>query len=401
MGCGQLSRGIADARKPGPIAGGHRNTSRPTRAALGGWAGEGERGADAWLSRGKRETSALRCCRVGLRARRTARPSPSLIVLSRGRRRYRRHHLAAPGPHHRKARRDSAPFVEPRWTQVSPMPPARGLARPALTRAPLGHRRRSPWFALSFRVTSPGLASACGNCVVLSQPLQLLAVGFEARGSAPCVVITVLLALRGFGRPSSCRSSAAWWHGIAARYWRAAATPSAAPQSPHRDFRLRTSRKRPTLPCPRSSPRTSSGMALQYDQSWHRGICARLGSPIKNTLLAARTRSFDVAKLRKAAIHNRQVDHSRHTAPPRLHQPDINQHQADPAARQGPEGRAAARCGPVRPLAHPDLHCRPALPWLTAPSLIEGALHRVPSTSTSRRSSLPPCRQATSSSSTT
>ena len=30
----------------------------------------------------------------------------------------------------------------------------------------------------------------------------------------------------------------------------------------------------------------------------------------------------------------------------------FDRHQADPAARQGPEGRAAARCGPVRPLPH-------------------------------------------------
>ena len=39
-----------------------------------------------------------------------------------------------------------------------------------------------------------------------------------------------------------------------------------------------------------------------------------------------------------------------------------------PAARLEPlKARAAARCGPVRPLAEPDLHCRSALPWADGP----------------------------------
>ena len=70
----------------------------------------GERGADAWLSREKRETSALRCCRMDLRARRTARPSPSLIVLSRGGRRY-----SAPPP-----LQPSAPTIGKRFATAPP-----------------------------------------------------------------------------------------------------------------------------------------------------------------------------------------------------------------------------------------------------------------------------------------
>jgi len=78
------------------------NTSCPTRAALGVWAGEGERGADAWFIRGKR------CVRAPLLqggSPGTADDEATFVpvVLSRGRARSGRHHLAAPGPHHGSA----------------------------------------------------------------------------------------------------------------------------------------------------------------------------------------------------------------------------------------------------------------------------------------------------------
>ena len=53
------------------------NTLRPTRVALGVWAGEGS-GARTPGSFEGNAASALHRCRAGLRARRTARPSPSL-----------------------------------------------------------------------------------------------------------------------------------------------------------------------------------------------------------------------------------------------------------------------------------------------------------------------------------
>ena len=54
------------------------------------------------------------------------------------------------------------------------------------------------------------------------------------------------------------------------------------------------------------------------------------------------------------------------------HRRDVDEHQADPAAWPGPEGRAAARCGPLRSLAEPNLHCRPALSWADGPMAHRG-----------------------------
>ena len=85
------------------------NAPCPTRASARGLGRRGERGADAWLVQGN----------AGVRAPPLQVGSPGTadgeaisvpIVLSRGRPRYGRRHLAAPGSHHGK-RVDSAPSL--------------------------------------------------------------------------------------------------------------------------------------------------------------------------------------------------------------------------------------------------------------------------------------------------
>ena len=128
---------IADAtRKPSRSA--RSSATRRARRARSarGLRRRGERGADAWLIFNGNAASALHRCRVGLQARRTMRPTrpcrsfpgpPSL----------RAPRLAAPGPHHRKAR-PTAPLVEPEWAALSPTARPRGLRRPGLAATPTG-----------------------------------------------------------------------------------------------------------------------------------------------------------------------------------------------------------------------------------------------------------------------
>ena len=120
--------------------GGRTQHIAPDARRARGMGRRGERGADAWLTwretRHPRSTAAGR----GFRARRTVRPFPSLVVLSRGRPAMGATTLQPPARTIGK-RVDSAPLVEPGWTQVSPMARLRGLGQSGLTATNRSRRR--------------------------------------------------------------------------------------------------------------------------------------------------------------------------------------------------------------------------------------------------------------------
>ena len=142
-------------------------------------------------------------------------------------------------------------------------------------------------------------------------------------------------------------------------------------------------------------------MASRLTRRRCRGFCARLGSPIKKTLLAEERARFDVAKLRNVWIHKRQP--IMRGMPHRLAFIDETSTNTKLTRLRGraPKGE---RLPGAAPFGHwhtqtfiAALRCH----GLTAPWLIEGALDRDAFDVYIATQLAPPCRQATSSSSTT
>ena len=130
--------------------------------------------------------------------------------------------------------------------------------------------------------------------------------------------------------------------------------PGTGKLSPYRDFLIGRVKEKPDITMPELAAELERATVSRPTRHRCRGFCARPGSAIKKTLLAEERAR---CRRRQGSQHldrSAPADHAGDATSPCLHRRDLDQHQADQAAGAGPEGRAAARCGPVRPLAQPD-----------------------------------------------